>query len=117
MNQANLISSFSQMMMKFGPSETPLTNYFGVELPGITEESKKTVLKLLNLNDKSYDIFFKKGFHNHCVHHLLAAYSCGASPQRLESIYKRFTHYLKPRHPPTIPITQDNWTAHLGNNE
>ena len=117
MNQVNLRSSFAQMMMKSTPVETPLTNFFGLELPGINPESKKTVLKLLNQNDKNFDIFFKNGLHNHCVHHLLAAYSLGGSPKILEKIYKNEEKRLEPRKPSVIPITQENWTCHLGNNE
>ena len=89
-----------------------------LELPGITKESKEAVLKLLDQNHKNFDIFYNnQGFHNHCAHHLLAAYSCGASPEVLESIYKKSTNYLRPRKPSQLPITQENWETYLGKME
>ncbi len=95
-------------------SEILFKNERGVELPGITGDSQKAVSKLLDLNDAKFDIYFNNaGFHNHCAHHLLAAYSLGASPQLLESIYEKNTSYLRSRLPSKVKITKQNWTDHL----
>jgi len=64
----------------------------GLQLPGITEESRRTTAKLILKNHVSYHCFFNdKGFHNHLIHHVLAAFSLGAPPKRLEE----FTNYTQ----------------------
>jgi len=116
MNHIHTVQKFSEMTL--GSSETPFKNENGVELPGMTGASQRAVVKLLDKNDKNFDIFFNdRGFHNHCVHHLLAAYSCGASPQLLEAIYKRFEEYLRPRLPSKVKITKENWTQYLSRDD
>jgi len=116
MNHTHAAEEFPQLTL--GSLETAFKNERGVELPGITGDSQRAVVKLLDQNDKKFDIFFNdKGFHNHCVHHLLAAYSLGASPQLLEAIYKKFEEYLRPRLPSKVKITKENWTEHLGKME
>lgn len=94
-------------------------NISGVELPGITAESQKVTMELLKKNKDNFHIFFnlKAGFHNHFVHHLLAAYSFGASPDMMRRIYEKNASYQKQKPSSKIKITRENWIEHLGNKE
>jgi len=89
-----------------------LHHRFAIHLPGITEESRKTTSDLLKRNHESHHCFFNsKHFHNHLTHHLLAAFSLGAPPKRLEEIYESHARYQKPIGDITgqPEITEDNW--------
>lgn len=109
-------SSESQDILHF--SEKPFKNATGVELPGISLESQHAVLELVEKNRQRFHIFFNdKNYHNHFVHHLLGAYSFGASPEQLNRLFDKYASYQKPRPPSTITITRENWTEHLGNRE
>jgi len=91
-------------------------NLGGLRLFGITPETQRTTQQLLDTNHEKYHIFFTKGgLHNHLVHHVLAAYSLGANPDRLKEIYEFHAADQRPKPPPQITITQENWTEHLGN--
>ncbi|KAH9965709.1 hypothetical protein BJV74DRAFT_785799 [Russula compacta] len=85
-----------------------------VVLPGPTSASSRALLRVLLHNRENYHIFFNdKGYHNHATHHMLAIYGLGASPEIIEDAYK--THdYLKPTFDSPEPITQKNFTEHLG---
>ncbi|GAA5955384.1 hypothetical protein JCM10213_002868 [Rhodosporidiobolus nylandii] len=86
-------------------------------LGGITDESRETVRRCLEENHiRSHTFFNDKGFHNHCAHHLLAAYSMGGTPQLLEDILKLHHETAFKPMPPMVPveITEANWTEHLG---
>lgn len=99
-------------------SEKPFKNSTGVELPGISHESQQVVLELIEKNRERFHIFFNdKNYHNHFVHHLLGAYSLGASPEQLRRIFDKYASYQKPKPPSTVTITRENWTEHLGNRE
>lgn len=99
-------------------SGVPFQNASGVQLPGITEQSRKATLELLHKNHNNFNIFInEKAFHNHFVHHLLAAYSCGASPDLLKRIYEKHKSYQRPKPPQKVKITHENWEEHLGKNE
>ena len=88
------------------------------EIPGATVKAKEATLKFLEKNDRSFDIFFKEsGLHNHLVHHILAAYAFGASTELITQIYEDHASYQRPRLPPQVTITEENWTQHLGRNE
>ena len=114
--QSNIVSSLTKIA--WNPSITPFKNLFGVELPGITLESQKTVSKLLDKNNKKFDIFFNElGFHTHCSHHILAAYSFGAQSDLLNKIYKIHANTLLPKRPSKVQLTPENWTQYLGKNE
>jgi len=87
----------------------------GAQVPGSTNQTQETTLNLLEQNSLNFSIFFNdKGYHNHCVHHLLAAYAFGASSERLNRIYEKYANYLRPRLPPKVTITEENWTEYLG---
>ena len=106
-----------------------------VALPGPTEASSQVLLGVLKHNRANNHIFFnEKGYHkyvkfpsvfhsmpvsditsklSHATHHMLAIYGLGASPQIIEDAYK--THdYLKPSFDSPEPITDKNFTEHLG---
>jgi Questin oxidase-like len=51
---------------------------------------------------------------SHATHHVLAIYGLGASPEIIEEAYRRHT-YLKPAFDSPEPITDKNFTKHLGN--
>ncbi|GAA6044066.1 hypothetical protein JCM8097_005012 [Rhodosporidiobolus ruineniae] len=100
----------------FGRVALPTTGLTG-GLGGITQESRETVRRCLEDNHLNKHIFFNdKGFHNHCAHHLLAAYSLGGSSSLLQDILKlQYATASKPLLP-LVPmeITEKNWADHLG---
>ncbi|GAA5909390.1 hypothetical protein JCM5296_007022 [Sporobolomyces johnsonii] len=86
-------------------------------LPGLTWESREEVRRCLEENHISSHTFFNdKGFHNHCAHHLLAAYSMGASPSLIRDILKLHHETAFKPMPPLAPIeiNESNWTDFLG---
>ncbi|GAA5907115.1 questin oxidase family protein [Sporobolomyces salmoneus] len=86
-------------------------------LAGHSWESKEAVRKCLEDNHiNSHTFFNDKGFHNHCAHHLLAAYSLGGSPSLLEEILTLHKETASKPMPPLAPIdvTEHNWTEYLG---
>ncbi|GAA5939963.1 questin oxidase family protein [Sporobolomyces koalae] len=86
-------------------------------LAGHSWESKEAVRKCLEENHVNSHTFFNdKGFHNHCAHHLLAAYSLGASPALIEEILTLHKETARKPMPPLAPIdvTEHNWTEYLG---
>ncbi|GAA5952657.1 hypothetical protein JCM3765_002235 [Sporobolomyces pararoseus] len=86
-------------------------------LAGHSWEAKETVRRCLEENHVNSHTFFNdKGFHNHCAHHLLAAYSLGASPSLLEEILTLHKETASKPMPPLAPIdiTENNWTEYLG---
>ncbi|GAA6022709.1 hypothetical protein JCM10207_008073 [Rhodosporidiobolus poonsookiae] len=100
----------------FGMVEQPTGGLVG-GLGGITAESRDTVRRCLEENHVHAHTFFNdKGFHNHCAHHLLAAYSMGATPQLLEEILSLHHETAFKPMPDMVPmeITEANWTEHLG---
>lgn len=99
-------------------SSQPWKNSSGVQFPGITAESKKVAYELLQKNHDNFHIFFnERGLHNHFVHHLLASYSLGASPDLMRRIYDNHASYQRPKSPSKVTITRENWTEYLGDNE
>ncbi|GAA5992840.1 hypothetical protein JCM10908_001366 [Rhodotorula pacifica] len=86
-------------------------------LGGITQESTETVRRCLEENHiHSHTFFNDKGFHNHCSHHLLAAYSLGAPPSLLQDILELHRETASKPMPTIAPIeiNESNWTEYLG---
>ncbi|GAA6009671.1 hypothetical protein JCM11491_001054 [Sporobolomyces phaffii] len=86
-------------------------------LAGHSWEAKEAVRNCLEANHVDSHTFFNdKGFHNHCAHHLLAAYSLGAAPSLINEIYSLHKETASKPMPPLAPIdvTEHNWTEHLG---
>ncbi|KAI0051279.1 hypothetical protein FA95DRAFT_310766 [Auriscalpium vulgare] len=83
-------------------------------LPGPTRASADVLIAKLKHNYKHHHIFFNaQNFHNHATHHLFAVYALGAPPELLEEVYE--THsYQKPVVVSPEPITDNNFTQHLG---
>ncbi|ORY98912.1 hypothetical protein BCR43DRAFT_471384 [Syncephalastrum racemosum] len=92
---------------------------YALVLPGISPASRKLAEDLLLKNHREHNIFFnEKGFHNHLTHHFLAAYSWGASPQRLQQIYDSHASYQR-QMPPLLKheLTRSNFQSDLGKRE
>ncbi|KAL0482620.1 oxidoreductase [Acrasis kona] len=86
----------------------------GIKLPGITNESKDAVKKLLKTDFEENHIFFNnRRFHNHITHHLLACYSIGAQEERLKKIYFGERLMQRPKVDHKYDITESNWTKFL----
>lgn len=100
-------------------SDQPFLDQTGIQLPDLSIKTQQFTFELLKKNHTNFDIFRNEiGYHNHLVHHLLAAYSLGASPQLLNEIYiYHQTAFLKPRKPNKVPINKENWTEYLGHEE
>ncbi|GAA5989514.1 hypothetical protein JCM11641_005557 [Rhodosporidiobolus odoratus] len=100
----------------FGSITCPLPGQTG-GLGGITDEAQETVTRCLQHNHlHSHTFFNDDGFHNHCAHHLLAAYSLGGTPELLEDILKlHLDTAFKPM--PSmmqVQIHEGNWKDYLG---
>lgn len=82
--------------------------------PGVTAESTQTLAELLRANHIKYHCFFNdSNFHNHLVHHLLAAFALGCTPTLLNAAYKLHADYQRALKPSPSDITEENWTKHL----
>ncbi|KAI0065175.1 hypothetical protein BV25DRAFT_1822291 [Artomyces pyxidatus] len=86
-------------------------------MPGPTHASAKALVALLKHNYEHHHAFFNsRGFHNHATHHLFAVYALGASPQLLQEVYD--THsYQQPIVESPEPITEENFSEHLGDSK
>ena len=64
-------------------------------IPGLSQESAEETNKFLQENHTKHNIFFETqiGLHNHIVHHLLTAYSLGATPSQLKQAYTGNANY------------------------
>ncbi|KAH9974960.1 hypothetical protein BGW80DRAFT_1457912 [Lactifluus volemus] len=86
-----------------------------VSLPGPTDASARALLNVLLHNREHYHIFYNyRGFQNHVTHHVLAIYGLGASPEIIEDAYRTTRDHLKPAFRSPEPITDQNFTKHLG---
>ncbi|KAF8310000.1 hypothetical protein DL93DRAFT_2062450 [Clavulina sp. PMI_390] len=78
-------------------------------LPGVTSESTQKLVELLRLNDERYHVFFNSmGFHNHLTHHVLAAWSLGASAAELQQAFNEHASYQRKK-----PIPPEKITGHF----
>ncbi|EIW70851.1 hypothetical protein TREMEDRAFT_28974 [Tremella mesenterica DSM 1558] len=89
--------------------------------PGVTPQSTRTVRRILEENDKTYDIWEKARFaHNHFPHSALTRYALGAPSKLLEEVWEHDRSHLvsldpsgKDRHEnlKKVPekITRENW--------
>ncbi|GAA5827331.1 hypothetical protein JCM11251_003768 [Rhodosporidiobolus azoricus] len=111
-----LVGGSGDPRVLFGQVSAPNGGLIG-GLGGITHESREACRRCLEENHLYNHTFFNdKGFHNHCAHHLLAAYSLGASPSLLEDILKLHHETASKPMPPLVPVDihEGNWTEHLG---
>ncbi|KAL7623787.1 hypothetical protein AAE478_005340 [Parahypoxylon ruwenzoriense] len=76
---------------------------------GLTEESARLVSELLTTNHASYHTRWKGTFHNHIVHHLLALWALGATPDEIQYMWEYNTFYQTPVERPhgTAPVDLD----------
>ncbi|GJN89975.1 hypothetical protein Rhopal_002964-T1 [Rhodotorula paludigena] len=100
----------------FGAMQRPAVGVTG-GVGNITAESTEACTRLLEENHLHAHTFINdEGFHNHCSHHLLAAYALGASPSLLEDIYKlhHATSFKPMPQLAPVEISEHNWTEYLG---
>ncbi|KAJ9096439.1 hypothetical protein QFC21_005261 [Naganishia friedmannii] len=72
---------------RFSPSTIQPSTVF--QFPGVTQESTSVVRGLMEENDRRFHIYQRISFqHNHLPHHLLTAYSLGATPKHLQAIFE-----------------------------
>ncbi|KAF9348146.1 hypothetical protein BGX26_000419 [Mortierella sp. AD094] len=87
-------------------------------LPGITKLARETVTELLEKNHNRHHCFFnERSFHNHLVHGVLACYSLGASPKRLQAIYESHAVEQLPIGSVQKSFTPADWKSEIGNKE
>ncbi|KAI0312661.1 hypothetical protein OF83DRAFT_1086870 [Amylostereum chailletii] len=95
---------------------SPLTSSV-LSLPGATDESSTVLIELLKHNFLHHHAFFNdKGFHNHVMDHLFAAFAMGASPELLKKIYSSHD-YQRPVYASPEPITDANFLEHVGDED
>ncbi|KIX08852.1 uncharacterized protein Z518_03509 [Rhinocladiella mackenziei CBS 650.93] len=63
----------------------------------MNEQAGPPLRMKLSANETPGFIRFQKRMHNHILHHLLVIYALGASPEQLESAYRRNADYQRPR--------------------
>ncbi|CEI92675.1 hypothetical protein RMCBS344292_06928 [Rhizopus microsporus] len=89
---------------------------FTITVPGTDSASQLSTEQLLEKNHTEFDIFMnKKKFHNHLSHHILAAYSLGASKDKLEQIFEKEAKIQRSRLPVEFKITRENYKEYAGN--
>ncbi|CAE7140200.1 unnamed protein product [Rhizoctonia solani] len=90
---------------------------------GITPESTAELRRLMVESHKRFHGFFvPKGYeshhnHNHILHHLLATYVLGATPQVLQAKFDYHARFLQAAYKSPGPITRSNWRDHLGDED
>ncbi|KAI9490010.1 hypothetical protein BDB00DRAFT_839763 [Zychaea mexicana] len=73
---------------------------------------------LIVRNHETHDVFSDSAGHiNHLSHHYLAAYSLGASMDKLQTIYDVYASYMRPRPPSIGVLTDKTYQQHLGNRD
>jgi hypothetical protein len=67
--------------------------------PKLQKESADLLNNLLKVSQADYHVYFSEtgGFHNHRIHHLLAAYALGATPQELQLAVDTMEDSQRPR--------------------
>ncbi|KAK4512489.1 Karyopherin transporter [Mucor velutinosus] len=102
-------------MTSFKPNTPNKPETYSIIVPGITPDAALLSEQLLQKNNREFHIFFnEKKFHNHLIHHLLAAYSLGASKQKLQEIFDDHAKDQRPLPPSVGTITRENYTKYLG---
>ncbi|KAJ5689285.1 hypothetical protein N7462_003677 [Penicillium macrosclerotiorum] len=85
---------------------SPVTDA-GIYSSGVREDAARTASEILQDDMTSHHVFFNdEGFHNHIVHHILSIYALGASPENIQSAYKRNKSYQRPVLPTDSSIIQ-----------
>ncbi|KAG2230873.1 hypothetical protein BDF21DRAFT_386191 [Thamnidium elegans] len=105
-------------MTSFKPSLPNKPETFTITTPGISPETALLSEQLLNRNNKEFHCFFNdRKFHNHLIHHLLAAYSLGASKEKIQEIFDDHAKDQRPIPPSVGKITRENYKEYLGKAE
>lgn len=105
-------------MSSFLPRPITKPESFSLVVPGVSPEAALVSEQLLSRNHKEFHCFFNdKGFHNHLIHHLLAAYSLGASKEKLQEIFDSHAKDQRPIPPANVEIPRKNFSEHLGDRE
>ncbi|KAI8066297.1 uncharacterized protein B0P05DRAFT_573955 [Gilbertella persicaria] len=102
-------------MSSFKPTIPNKPETFSLVVPGLSPAAASLSEQLLVQNNERFHIFFNdKKFHNHLIHHLLAAYSFGATKERIQEIFDFHAKDQRPLPPSIGEITRDNYKQHLG---
>ncbi|KAH0834191.1 hypothetical protein J3R83DRAFT_11503 [Lanmaoa asiatica] len=84
-------------------------------LPGANLESLVALRDVLKDNHQRYHIFFNHTrFHNHITHRALAIYALGGSAAIIRDYYERDGDIQRTAFESPEPITEENFTDHLG---
>lgn len=69
--------------------------------PQLRQDSAELLNAMLEKNEVENHVYFSEtgGFHNHGVHHLLAAYALGAAPTDLQLAHDTMASAQRPRYP------------------
>ncbi|KAJ5953292.1 hypothetical protein N7454_000188 [Penicillium verhagenii] len=67
-----------------------------VHVQGLTQASAQLVSELLTQNHTLYKTRWKDTLHNHLVHHLLAMWALGATPNEIQDMWDYNAHYQDP---------------------
>ncbi|KAI1174101.1 hypothetical protein F4777DRAFT_580269 [Nemania sp. FL0916] len=103
-------------------SSTATPGYTHVD--NLSNETAEVTAELLTANHYSYHTKWKATFHNHLVHHLLALWALGASPQEVRDMWNLNAAYQAPLEAPektAIPEIDLNdasvFVEYLGQND
>ncbi|KAK4184777.1 hypothetical protein QBC35DRAFT_39643 [Podospora australis] len=88
-------------VIRLSASETP--GYTHVD--NITDRSAQKASDLLTANHDVFHTRFNGGLHNHLVHHILAIYALGATPDEIQDMWNDNISYQAPLEPPSDPAT------------
>lgn len=75
---------------------------------------QKIIKKYLEQNKKFHAEYTNAHMSSHLPMALIALFKMGASEQKLDDFYKRYSRRLKEKPADTLQITKSNWQDHLG---
>ncbi|KAI8987312.1 hypothetical protein BDF20DRAFT_849389 [Mycotypha africana] len=105
-------------MSSFKPNIPLQPETFTMLVPGVSPAAAALSEQLLEKNNHDFHCFFnEKKFHNHLIHHLLAAYSLGASKEKIQEIFDYHAKDQRPLPPSVGELTRENYTEQLGNGD
>ncbi|KAI7862893.1 hypothetical protein BDF14DRAFT_1849374 [Spinellus fusiger] len=102
-------------MSGFLPKVSPSKGTYSLHFPSGSNKSLEVTEQILIDNNAKHHIFFNDmGFHNHASHHVLSAFSLGASNERIKAIYDQEASNQRPIIPSRGDLTLENYTERLG---
>ncbi|KAI9245865.1 hypothetical protein BDA99DRAFT_527654 [Phascolomyces articulosus] len=106
-------------MLAFSTEAKLYNTSYKILLPGVSSDPRDLSHDaLIDKNHRTHDIFHNPlGHINHLSHHYLAAYSFGASKERLQAIYDINAKPQRPLPPSVGTLNEDNYDQQLGNRD